>query len=80
MVLSEIRHRLQGKTFEPFRIVMVNGDKIDVRHRELAHIAFNGVIYVYEPAPEDPTQVSGPATTVAIHNISTIIPIPQIAA
>ena len=61
---------------------MDNGDTIDVKHPELAHISTTGALYVYQPAADAEhsylreAQVAGPAVVCEIRNISTIRPVP----
>lgn len=78
MVVAELRARLQAGSFRPFKMKMNDGTVVEVRHRELARIAHNGVVYVYEPIEEsdDPVDVAGLPRAYAIHNICAIEPLP----
>lgn len=79
MVLAELKAKLKTDAFVPFRITMNNGQVIDVKHPELAIIAYNGVLYVYDPGPEE-GYAAGPPKSYAIHNMCSIEPIPTRAA
>lgn len=48
MSVSAIKDQLTRKPFEPFRVVLSNGDAYEVRHPEMALLLRNG-IYVGVP-------------------------------
>jgi hypothetical protein len=52
MSAAALKERLSRRPFDPFRIVLSNGDRYDVRHPEMALLLRNG-IYVALPEAHD---------------------------
>jgi hypothetical protein len=48
MRAKELKERLQRQPFEPFRVVLSNGESYEVRHPEMA-LLLRGGIYVAVP-------------------------------
>ena len=75
MAGQEIRTRLRGEPFIPFRITMDNGQTFEVRHPELAHLSATGALYIHEPVDDEVAEVAGPAAVCELRNISTLEPL-----
>ena len=72
---EELRQRLR-QPFDPFVVVMTNGDRFEVRHPEMAHLTVD-TLYVFKDIDLDRDIAVGPGTWCAVVNISTLEPLTQ---
>ena len=79
MTQKEVYDWIEKKPFQPFRVVMKNGDTYDVPLPRLAKTMTGGLLLVYEPASVDWADVAGPPTACVIEEIDTITPMEKAA-
>jgi hypothetical protein len=72
-----MRRRLESATFEPFTIVMNNGDRYDVPHWDFVVVTDQESLHVYKPGEDDPEFAHFDYSIVALHNVSSIEPLPK---
>jgi hypothetical protein len=71
MTRNEMLKHLSIEGFEPFTMVMNNGETFEVRHPENAVLTREDSLYVFEPAFGEPG-VKHLVKILRIHNICTI--------
>ncbi|MEM9882845.1 MAG: hypothetical protein AAF800_08005 [Planctomycetota bacterium] len=73
---DELREKLKEQPFEPFEVVMTNGDRFSVRHSEMAHLTVD-TLYVFRDIDAEREIAVGPSIRCAVVNISTLEPLPE---
>jgi hypothetical protein len=73
---EELRQRLRKQPFDPFTVVMTNGDRFDRRHPEMAHLTVD-TLYVFEDIDLKREIAVSPGIWCAVVNISVLEPLAQ---
>jgi hypothetical protein len=66
---QDVQARLREKPFRPFRIVVSEGQRFDIRHPDLVLVGMNDLIIGF-PAPGQPTIYSGVTRVALLHVVS----------
>ena len=66
---QDIQGRLREKPFRPFRIVVSEGQKYDIRHPDLVFVGVHDLMIGF-PAPEHPTVYNRVTRGALIHVVS----------
>ncbi|HMC88447.1 MAG TPA: hypothetical protein VKI17_02820 [Gemmataceae bacterium] len=66
---QDVQARLREKPFRPFRIVVSEGQRFDIRHPDLVLVGMNDLIIGF-PAPGHPTIYSGVTRVALLHVVS----------
>lgn len=75
MTQREVYDWIEKRPFQPFRVVMKNGDTYDVPLQRLAKTMTGGVLLVFEPATKEWADVAGPPVPCIIDEIDEICPL-----
>jgi len=71
MSVSAIKEQLSRQPFEPFRVVLSNGDAYEVRHPEMALLLRNGI---YVALPDNQADLPERAVWCSLLHVAAIEP------
>lgn len=80
MNVKTLEGMLRIDAFRPFRLVMNNGRKIEIKHPEFVMLTNQGDLFVFRPSQHSETLPESIETIVAVKNISEVEPLVQQAA
>jgi len=70
---DDIRHFLEQRPFQPFRMTLTDGRSYEIRHPELAMVG-RSIVAIGVPAPDEPQPVFDRLVTVSLIHIMQIEP------